>query len=421
MQVRVQNTGQSTWRAGDTFVTYRRYIGTTDLGFGPRTYVMSNVAPGQWTTLKATIQPMGGGAYNLDWDFGSGSSGGCCWSISDANPVMRLSTPTTLKPFGVPSLGDGAVVKTRAPALGSGAVDPDNYPGPLTDDFEIWDAPTGGSIVATSGWVSQTTWTPARSALRWGKTYYWRVGVDDGTPGSAHTVWSDDPTDGYGRRFAITPVLPPVGASDLEPNDDGVSLATGAYVSSTVDATVASPGPQLQMARTYMVRNNGDTFFQHAFGAGWWSLLDAKIEWGGYSGDTEGVFTAPDGSATRFAQSNDGSFAAEEGSKGRRSPARPTAPPRSKTAHRRSCSIRRSDDVGDRRSRTHADAWRAQRTDAGADGPDDRPDAHRHMGHGALSTSVATVSLPTCGPPDVELLVHPPTVGRGAADARPRV
>ena len=84
---------------------------------------------------------------------------------------------------------------------------------------------------------------------------------------------------------------------------------TGNFSTAAVDASVATPGPALDVARTY---NSLDPRRDPAFGAGWTTVYDMRVV-PDDDGSGNVVVTYPDGQQVRFGRNPDGTFAAPPG------------------------------------------------------------------------------------------------------------
>ncbi|MGW2219599.1 DUF6531 domain-containing protein [Nonomuraea sp. NPDC001684] len=143
-------------------------------------------------------------------------------------------------------------------------------------------------------------WTVPTDALKWGTTYAWRVDVTD--------AWSGTASSAY--RTFVTGVRQPTIGSQLANRDIGgqeYQAVTGNYTTTVVDASVATVGPALTVARTY---NSLDARRDGLFGAGWSTRYDMRIQ---MEPSTSLLVTYPDGRRLRFAPKGDGTFQAPPG------------------------------------------------------------------------------------------------------------
>ena len=171
--------------------------------------------------------------------------------------------------------------------------------------FEVCEAdkdnkPIGGSCV-DSGRVDRPTWTIPKGKIRWSKTYLWRAFAFDGNAESEALPYSALLTN-----VPQPEVTSQIGAAPYSGGDRDFNPVNGNYTSAAVDASMATVGPDLTLARTY---NSLDPRRDLAFGSGWVSRLDMRVV-----EDTDGsgnvVVTYPDGQTVRFGahRKTDGTF-----------------------------------------------------------------------------------------------------------------
>ena len=157
----------------------------------------------------------------------------------------------------------GYAAGTLTPELAATGSDQDGWPSPLTYRFFIFD--TNDEEVASSPWSTSSTWTPPADALAWGQSYVWQAQVSDGL------------AETWGPLYPMSVAVPqPLITAGLSQNGNGLGLspAIGNYTTSSVDAQVATIGPELAIRRYY---NSRDPRSTGAFGAGWSSLVDSEV------------------------------------------------------------------------------------------------------------------------------------------------
>ncbi|MEU9866131.1 DNRLRE domain-containing protein, partial [Streptomyces sp. NPDC047971] len=188
--------------------------------------------------------------------------------------------------------------KTLQPELLVYASDADNGPSPLSYTFEVYDADSGSTTpVAASAATTERSWKVPAGKLSWSKKYNWLVAVTDGT---TEVVESS--------RFTTAVPQPPV-TSGLAQNTDGHEFdpSDGNYTTEDTDADVPVIGPSLEIDRSY---NSLDARIDHAFGAGWSTVVDMKAaETKNSSGTvTSVVITYPGGEQVAFGRNTNGTF-----------------------------------------------------------------------------------------------------------------
>nr|GID81243.1 hypothetical protein Ade03nite_01670 [Actinoplanes derwentensis] len=203
----------------------------------------------------------------------------------------------------------GTQSPSLTPQLIADGYDPDGFPATLEYNFEVFQESATGTQtkIKESGWRTDKTWTVPAGTLKWGGRYRWQVTLNDGrnNEGVASYTWSPS------WRFLLTTPVPqsPLTASLEQHGDAGFAPGSGTYTSSAVDAQVSSVGPALEIARTY---NSVDTRLSGAFGAGWSSLVDAKVT---ERKDATGALTVaevtyPTGQTVAYGRNADGTWSA---------------------------------------------------------------------------------------------------------------
>ncbi|MFY1637737.1 LamG-like jellyroll fold domain-containing protein [Solwaraspora sp. WMMB335] len=202
--------------------------------------------------------------------------------------------------------GPGAVVSTLTPELLVVGHDPDVV-GLL--GFAIWVYDADGKVVydraSSESFTSRSTASfPIPSGmLEWNRTYSWSV-----VPFGGNIFGARYPKYPFHTRVP----QPALGSRLVQNPGVGYNPEIGNYTTSVTDAQVAGVGPALEITRSY---NSLDTRRSGAFGAGWSSLLDARVtslvdasdEWMGAS------VRYPDGSVAAFGLDADESFTAPPG------------------------------------------------------------------------------------------------------------
>ncbi|MDQ1444265.1 MAG: hypothetical protein QOI20_729 [Acidimicrobiaceae bacterium] len=302
--VKVTNWGTLTWPANSAYkLGYRVYDSAgAFVESGPRTPMPQDVSPREAITVNAKVGNLPPGSYKIIWDMVRDSvtwfsSEGVKMSTAQAFTVRNVAPKITAT--NAPS--DKAAVTTTTPTFSVTGDDPDDYPGPVTYYFRVctgMDAEAGTCF--NSGWISASSWTLPANKLYWRTTYYWHVYIKDG---SVQT----DPT--WVRSF--TTVVPDANAASHFGDDPygvsegGVNPSIGNYVTSAFEAPVQSVGPQLGVQRTY---NSGDAA-GHAFGVGWSSLFDMRVDFAG----ANATVSYQDGRRQAFARNPDNTWAASPG------------------------------------------------------------------------------------------------------------
>ena len=270
-KVAVRNYGKYTWPANGVYkLGYHLYDGAgTFIKDGIRTAMPQDVSPNELITIDATVGKLAPGDYIVVFDM---VQDGVTW-FSDVGvdvPAGMAFTITNQKPIitSVNSPADMAAVTTTRPALSVTGSDTDAYPatGALQYSFKICTdaAMTTGCI--SSAYSTASTWTPPANTLYWRKTYYWHAYVKDagGAIQTPNWAWSFTPVVADASADAH------FGADPYGISDGGVNVSVGNFVTSAVDAPVATVGPAMSVSRTY---NSQDTKVGR-FGVGWTSLYD---------------------------------------------------------------------------------------------------------------------------------------------------
>ncbi|MFG6200813.1 DUF6531 domain-containing protein [Nonomuraea sp. JJY05] len=143
-------------------------------------------------------------------------------------------------------------------------------------------------------------WQVPAGELKWATVYAWTVKVTDASGGSVTSPY---------RTFVTGVRQPSVGSqlANRDSNGQEFQAVSGNYTTTVVDASVATVGPALSIARTY---NSLDARRDGLFGAGWSTRYDMRIQ---VEPSAALLVTYPDGRRLRFAPKGGGSFQAPPG------------------------------------------------------------------------------------------------------------
>ncbi|MFD8912157.1 RHS repeat-associated core domain-containing protein [Streptomyces sp. NPDC059575] len=289
VKVKVTNLGTDTWTSGNGYkLGYKVYDYSTKKLITTNTSAAtmpSSVAPNSSITLNPTIKALTPGKYLIDWDMYSGSTSFSSQSVPVAKMTLTVPVvPPTVSSVNPPSGYAAESLTPQLSVVGSG-----NNGAGVTYHFTVLD---GSTTVADSGSTSDGQWPVPMGALSWGKSYTWNVVVSDGT--SSQTIGPSKLT----TQIPQPPIASHLGTSA---GDHGFDPQIGNFTTAATDASVATVGPDLTVARTY---NSLDADTTHALGAGWSSRFDMKL-----TPDADGsgnvVVTYPNGQQVRFGRSID--------------------------------------------------------------------------------------------------------------------
>ncbi|WP_052744834.1 LamG-like jellyroll fold domain-containing protein [Micromonospora sp. HK10] len=307
VKVTVTNLGAEAWSPTNYYLAYRVYNASTGAAVTQQRAgnLPTTLARGAKVTLDATIKALPPGSYFVD--FTMVRSGGIVFTDQQVPPGRIV-----LQVFDVPPVvqelypENGYQAPTLTPLLWARAVDTDAPPGStLSFKFEICDRADSGAATncTNSGYQAKQSWVVPSGRLAWSKNYMWRSYVKDAT---------NEVISPYSVLMASVPqpdLLSKVGTAPGAEQGREFDAQTGNFSTAAVDATVATVGPQLNLARTY---NSLDPRTTGAFGAGWSSLQDvALIPDNDGSGNV--VIRYPDGQEVRFGKNTDGTYAAPSG------------------------------------------------------------------------------------------------------------
>jgi RHS repeat-associated protein len=310
VKVTVTNTSSMDWPASGFYLGYRMY----DSKNRPATYangaaiglvhaagLPATIVRGGKQTLTATIVTPGkAGVYTVDFTMVKSSTN---LAFTDEQvPPGRI----VLQIFNIPPVitamypQNGYQTPTLTPQLWAQGKDVDALTGSsLSYNYKLCPGTNmSGASCVSSGFSTSPGWVVPAGTLSWGKTYSWYGQVKD----SATTTTS--PTE-----VLLTAVPQPAIVGDLagapySSQDKEFDPLAGNFSAAAIDATIATAGPDLSVARTY---NSLDPRTSGMFGAGWTSSYDmtAVPELDG-SGNV--LVTESDGQQVRFGKNPDGTF-----------------------------------------------------------------------------------------------------------------
>ncbi|HWO60749.1 MAG TPA: LamG-like jellyroll fold domain-containing protein, partial [Umezawaea sp.] len=308
VKVSATNLGSGPWTQGQYSLGYRIFTES-----GSRVSEVENAAPlpkdvarGETVNLEPFVEKLDPGKYTIDLSI---VHKGVRFLSDDMLPVLRL----VLQVYEIPPRitdqypPNGYPSPVLTPSLWAQALDIAPKPGSsLTYNYQLCEKDSAGADVdcTDSGFLPGQTYTVPANRLRWSKTYYWRVTASNGTvqspPGPQSALLTVVPQPEITAHLAVAPYS---GSNkDFDPQ-------TGNYFSSAIDASVATVGPALTVARTY---NSLDPRTDLAFGAGWSSTFDMRVV-PDQDGSGNVVVTYPDGQQARFGRNGDGTFAPPSG------------------------------------------------------------------------------------------------------------
>jgi RHS repeat-associated protein len=334
--VTLTNTGTATW-SGGYGLEANVYASSDTTGTGtPQTtgqdvVFNTTVAPGASVTVESVTPNENPGSYEICWNavtpskvtFASADGGASyCAGYTVEQYAAQVDEQSPL-----PGTSEG----TQTPALSAAATVPGGYPADPSFSFAFQVLVAGAqpgtyTVQQSSGWVANNgnSWT-VPTALTWGSTYYWEVAVSDAASppslSSTSVTWTTPISFVVGSAQAgvysrLGPVVQaddgnPVMTSDLgngtsdTRSGNTVDPKTANVTQQVTDASVATAGPSLSVARTY---NSLDPRTSQSFGAGWSSALDMSL-----APDPDGtgalILTLADGQQARFAKNASGGYA----------------------------------------------------------------------------------------------------------------
>ena len=310
-KVNVRNYGRETWPANGAYkLGYHVYDQAGNLlnWNGTRTPMPQDVSPNELITVDATVGKLAPGDYSIVFDM---VQDGVTWfyDVGVDVPAGMAFTVTNQAPTitSINEPGDLAAVTTNRPTFSVTGKDTDAYPatGALEYYFRVCTGADAESGTCTnSGWITASTWTvpTTATALYYRKPYYWHAYIRDAGGARTNPSWV----------WRFTPVVSDTsadahfGGDPYGMSDGGVNVSVGNFVTSAVDASVATVGPPLTVSRTY---NSQDTKVG-GFGTGWTSLYDMIA-----TADSAGNVTVvhADGRKAKYGKNPDGAFAASYG------------------------------------------------------------------------------------------------------------
>ncbi|MFI9387758.1 polymorphic toxin-type HINT domain-containing protein [Kutzneria sp. NPDC052558] len=307
IKITVTNRGADAWSHDGYALGYRVYsaggglVGTVEAAQLP-----GDVARGQSVDLTATIQPLQPGDYYLD--FSMFQRNGPMFTDEQIPPARLMLHVYDIAPvIGEQYPPNGYSAPTLTPQLWAHGVDIDALPGStLQYRFEVCERDSAGNAVNCfdSGHISSQTWTVPTGKLVWSKTYVWRVFAFDGN--------SESPKLPDSALFESVPqpeITSHLGNAPYSTDNNDFDPQVGNFFRSAVDASLATSGPSISVARTY---NSLDPRRNLAFGEGWATQYDmSALPDNDNSGNV--LVTYPDGQQVRFGLNPDGSYAAPAG------------------------------------------------------------------------------------------------------------
>ena len=241
-------------------------------------WALAKYASGEWPSYGFQIQSYGNCEIRV---LGPGASYlEVTYSAPGSN--RQPSIPISQAPV------NGASVSSPV-TLSATSIDPDGDS--LQYYFQGCKQPCATSgVTFDSGWKATNTWTFPTPVL--GETWGWWAYAWDGVTtyvyngGTVFTVGIPTATFQENWAWGTSPNYASISA-DNQPNA-GVHTGTKRFVYSSTDAQVSWPGPALAITRTY---NSADTTVG-AFGLGWSSLFDARVD---VDANSNVTFRLPDG------------------------------------------------------------------------------------------------------------------------------
>ncbi|MFE9746184.1 polymorphic toxin-type HINT domain-containing protein [Saccharothrix saharensis] len=304
VKIKVTNTGAATWTAASYDLAYKLFDANTNhqLATVRAAGLPHDVAPGQEVTLDAVVEKRDQGEYVLDFSMRHNQVMFTDEQVAPARITLQIFNIPPVVSEQYPPAGHS--VETLRPQLWAKGQDHENDP--LQYRFEVCERDGLGNPVSCfdSGRQPNVYWTLPENKLRWDKVYLWRTWLWDGQSES----------EGLPFSALLTSVPQPevtsrLGNAPYTGNGLGFDPMVGNYTTAAVDATTATVGPELNVARTY---NSLDLRPDLAFGAGWSSRYDMEV-----IPDADGsgnvIVTYPDGQQVRFGRNPDGSYTAPPG------------------------------------------------------------------------------------------------------------
>jgi large repetitive protein len=231
----------------------------------------------------------------------NGPSGTACDSHTCAPYLSITYTPNIAPQIDAQYPPRDYQATSLTPELLARGHDPDVWPNSAVQyNFKVNDA--SGALVASSGWISSSSWTVPAGKLQWSKTYYWWVVSYDGWATSRDSL-----NVAYYYPLSTPPPQPLV-TSGLSQDGGGRGFepSAGNYTTEALDAQIATVGPALSIQRSY---NSRDPRTGLAFGAGWSTVVDSSVtERYASSNAKTAVITYPTGTEVAFGRNADGSF-----------------------------------------------------------------------------------------------------------------
>ncbi|WP_053719233.1 RHS repeat-associated core domain-containing protein [Saccharothrix sp. NRRL B-16348] len=304
VKITVTNTGASTWTPASYDLAYKLFDANTNqqLATVRSAGLPRDVPPGDTVTLDAVVEKRDQGVYVLDFSMRHNAVMFTDEQVAPARITLQIFNIPPVVSEQYPPAGHS--VETLRPQLWAKGEDHENNP--LHYRFEVCERDDQGNPVSCfdSGRQPNVYWTVPDGKLRWDKVYLWRTWLWDGQSESEGLPFS--------ALLSSVPqpeVTSRLGNAPYTGNGLGFDPMVGNYTTAAVDATTATVGPELNVARTY---NSLDPRRDLAFGTGWSSRYDMRVV-ADADGSGNVIVTYPDGQQIRFGRNPDGSYTAPPG------------------------------------------------------------------------------------------------------------
>ncbi|HEY3505184.1 MAG TPA: LamG-like jellyroll fold domain-containing protein [Actinocatenispora sp.] len=305
--VRVTNWGTSTWTSSNGYKLGYTVLNSSGTTVKSGTFTIpKSTGPHHSVDVIAAVGPLDPGSYSVRFDMVNPSGqkfsaqygapyGTASFSVANTPPTTTANWPAN----------NGSTSSLR-PTLWAKYFDPDDYPaGKHQLSFTVCtgtaDKPTN---CQNSGWVNTASWTPPNPVGTWGTPAVWWVQASDTTTQGAKV----GPLY-YTPALAQPEITSHLSSAGADADTPGLDPEAGNYSTSATDASVAAVGPDLAITRTY---NSQDARTDGAFGAGWHSTLDQRIQ---ADPDSSGnmLLTLSSGRQLRFGKNTDGTYSPPSG------------------------------------------------------------------------------------------------------------
>ncbi|XVV10820.1 RHS repeat-associated core domain-containing protein [Actinoplanes sp. CA-131856] len=317
--LRIVNRSSITWRANQVSVGYHLYLDNDALynhnGVGPK--IDFDLPPNYYTDLQVVIQRMPSGTFKLVFDLRDDTVSGSPFFTTYGQPAsaaLRFTVPHYASTGTAELPTNGATVDTLRPTFyvrvfgDAQSATYVRYAVCREDNSSdcIYSISVKVSMSATS-FTGLSEWTIPLDALDWNTDYTWKFLITDEISGG--TTWSA--ASGFTTVLANPSDAAHLGADPGALDATGVNLYLGNYARSDIDLALPSPDTALplRVERTY---NSANTK-AGAFGTGWTSLLDIKID---MSVSRLAIVRFSDGRERRYGQNPDDTWASSYGDGG---------------------------------------------------------------------------------------------------------